>query len=141
MFGNLVNEHLPSFQDEDADSSEGVGGTDSLPNGHARVPSDATKAAQGLTSPLFPEVDPLLSLFKDSCKELVDLRQQVHAQKLGLGTIFSLLNCLLIFFLFACHGLKVDARLDNLKKEVQVQDSKHRKTLSEVSVLYMKKKW
>ncbi|KAK9144987.1 hypothetical protein Sjap_004890 [Stephania japonica] len=96
LFGNLVNEHLPSFRDEDADSSEGA---DGLPNGHAR---DASKTAQVLSSPSFPQVDSLLTLFKDSCKELVDLRQQV------------------------------DARLNELKKEVQVQDSKHRKTLTEL---------
>jgi hypothetical protein len=31
-------------------------------------------------------------------------------------------------------GLKIDGRLYNLKKEVSVQDSKHRKTLAEVSL-------
>ena len=80
LFGNLVNGLLPSFQEEETDSSEGhsnISGADSLPNGHLRVPSDASKLAQGLSSPLFPEVDKLLSLFKDSCKELVDLRKQV----------------------------------------------------------------
>ncbi|KAF9594498.1 hypothetical protein IFM89_031616 [Coptis chinensis] len=102
LFGNLVNELLPSFQEEETDSSEATGGNDGLPNGHRRVPSDAAKASQGLSSPLFPEVDSLLSLFKDSCRELIDLRQQV------------------------------DGRLHNLKKEVSVQDSKHRKTLSEL---------
>ncbi|KAF5182264.1 Exocyst complex component [Thalictrum thalictroides] len=102
LFGNLVNELLPSFQEEDSESTEGIGGNDGLPNGHLRGPSDAAKAGQGLSSPLFPEVDSLLSLFKDSCRELIDLRQQV------------------------------DARLHNLKKEVSIQDSKHRKTLSEL---------
>nr|DAD48679.1 TPA_asm: hypothetical protein HUJ06_018616 [Nelumbo nucifera] len=105
LFGNLVNELLPSFQEEDADSSEAQSGTvgnDVLPSGHLRAPSDAAKFAQGLFSPLFPEVDALLSIFKDSCRELIDLRKQI------------------------------DARLNNLKKEVSVQDSKHRKTLSEL---------
>ncbi|KAI3846996.1 hypothetical protein MKW92_019938 [Papaver armeniacum] len=108
LFGNLVNELLPSFQEEETDSSEGGGIHDGLPNGHSRIPSDAAAkaAAQGgaglTTSPLFPEVDSLLSLFKDSCRELIDLRQQV------------------------------DSKLLNLKKEVSVQDSKHRKTLSEL---------
>ncbi|OVA16950.1 Exocyst complex component Sec10-like [Macleaya cordata] len=102
LFGNLVNELLPSFQEEDTDSSEGIGGNDGLPNGHSRAASDVAKASQGISSPLFPEVDSLLSLFKDSCRELIDLRQQV------------------------------DAKLLNLKKEVSVQDSKHRKTLSEL---------
>ncbi|GLT71107.1 hypothetical protein SLA2020_431480 [Shorea laevis] len=73
LFGNLVNELLPSFQDEETYSSEGHG-----------------------------KVDKLLALFKDSYKELVDLRKQV------------------------------DGRLYNLKKEVSVQDSKHRKTLAEL---------
>ncbi|XP_043716679.1 exocyst complex component SEC10b-like isoform X2 [Telopea speciosissima] len=106
LFGNLVNELLPSFQEEETDSLEGhgsLGGNDALPNGHMRVPSDMAKSAQGgVSTPLFPEVDALLSLFKDSCKELVDLRQQV------------------------------DGKLYNLKREVSVQDSKHRKTLSEL---------
>lgn len=31
-------------------------------------------------------------------------------------------------------GWKIDGRLYNLKKDVSVQDSKHRKTLGEVSV-------
>ena len=75
----MVNELLPSFQEEEADSTDGhgIGGTDVLPNGHIRVSSDAAKFAQGLSAPLFPEVDALLSLFKDSCKELIDLRKQV----------------------------------------------------------------
>lgn len=30
--------------------------------------------------------------------------------------------------------MKVDGKLNNLKKEVAIQDSKHRKTLSEVSL-------
>jgi chromosome condensin MukBEF MukE localization factor len=48
-----------------------------LANGDVRAPSDAAKLAQGLSSPLFPEVDSLLSLFRDSCTELIDLRKQV----------------------------------------------------------------
>ncbi|KAI9382141.1 hypothetical protein POPTR_014G090100v4 [Populus trichocarpa] len=103
LFGNLVNDLLPSFQDEEADSAEGnIGGSDMLANGDVRAPSDAAKLAQGLSSPLFPEVDSLLSLFRDSCTELIDLRKQI------------------------------DGRLYNLKKEVSVQDSKHRKTLAEL---------
>ncbi|KAL3572055.1 hypothetical protein D5086_025959 [Populus alba] len=103
LFGNLVNDLLPSFQDEEADSAEGnIGGSDMLANGDARAPSDAAKLAQGFSSPLFPEVDGLLSLFRDSCTELIDLRKQI------------------------------DGKLYNLKKEVSVQDSKHRKTLAEL---------
>ncbi|KAH1075524.1 hypothetical protein J1N35_027852 [Gossypium stocksii] len=104
LFGNLVNELLPSFQEEEADTAggHGLGGTEALPNGHARASSDAAKFAQGDSIPLFPEVDALLSLFKDSCKELIDLRKQV------------------------------DGRLYNLKKEVSTQDAKHRKTLTEL---------
>lgn len=70
-----MNELLPSFQDEENDSSEGhsssISGNDALPNGHLR--GDAAKSA----APLFPEVDKLLALFKDSHKELVDLQKQV----------------------------------------------------------------
>ncbi|XP_039133436.1 exocyst complex component 5 [Dioscorea cayenensis subsp. rotundata] len=99
LFGSLVNELLPSFQEEDGVSHEGI---DGLPNGHGRMPSDVLKGGQGQSTPLFPEVDTLLALFKDSCKELIDLRHQV------------------------------DARLQNLKEEVAVQDSKHRKTLAQL---------
>ncbi|XP_004306734.1 PREDICTED: exocyst complex component SEC10 [Fragaria vesca subsp. vesca] len=105
LFGNLVNDLLPSFQEDETDSSEGhsnISGTDSLPNGHMRAPSDATRFAQGVSDPLFPEVDKILSLFKDSCKELVDLQTQI------------------------------DGKLLNLKKDVSTQDSKHRKTLTEL---------
>ncbi|XP_004510573.1 exocyst complex component SEC10b [Cicer arietinum] len=96
LFGNLVNELLPSFKLEELESDGG----DSLPNGHLR--SDANKYSQGVSSPLFPDVEKLLSLFKDSCKELLELRKQI------------------------------DGRLYNLKKDVTVQDSKHRKTLAEL---------
>ncbi|WMV19975.1 hypothetical protein MTR67_013360 [Solanum verrucosum] len=105
LFGNLVNEILPSYQEEESDSTEGHGngvGSDALPNGNLRAPPDAGKSAQGLSSPLFPEVNALLSLFKNSCKQLVDLRKQI------------------------------DGNLSDLKKEVVVQDSEHRKTLSEL---------
>ncbi|PWA49597.1 exocyst complex component sec10 [Artemisia annua] len=96
LFGNLVNELLPSFQEEEADSLEGnnnISGNDTLSNG---------RSAQGQTSPLFPEVDSLLSMFKNSCSQLVELRKQI------------------------------DGRLYNLKKDVASQDSKHRQTLSEL---------
>ncbi|KAG8364205.1 hypothetical protein BUALT_Bualt19G0104100 [Buddleja alternifolia] len=102
LFGKLVNELLPSYLEEETDTSEGHGANDALPNGHLRTPSDAAKLAQGLSSPLFPEVDALLSLFKNSCTQLTDLRKQI------------------------------DGKLYNLKKEVSTQDSKHRKTLSEL---------
>ncbi|KAG9132528.1 hypothetical protein Leryth_008452 [Lithospermum erythrorhizon] len=96
LFGNLVNELLPSFQDDDPDAADG---SDVLPNGNLRNPSDTSK---GLPSPLFPEVDSLLSLFRSSCMQLVDLRTQI------------------------------DGKLTNLKKEVAAQDYKHRKTLAEL---------
>ncbi|KAK4266905.1 hypothetical protein QN277_023765 [Acacia crassicarpa] len=105
LFGNMVKELLPSFQKEAIDSSEGqsnaIGG-DSFPNGHRRASSDTAKYAQALSSPLFPDVEKLLSLFKDSSKELAELREQI------------------------------DGRLHNLKKDVSVQDTKHRKTLAEL---------
>ncbi|CAN1237426.1 Exocyst complex component SEC10a [Linum grandiflorum] len=81
----MVNNLIPAFQEDDVDSGEG----------HA-------KFAQVASSPLFPEVDALLALFRDSCKELIDLRKQT------------------------------DGKLNNLKKEVSVQDSKHRKTIAEL---------
>ena len=71
-----MNELLPSFRVEEAESE----GSDSIPNGHLRGPFiDVNKYSQqqGASSPLFPEVEKLLSLFKDSCKELVELRKQV----------------------------------------------------------------
>nr|AFK35797.1 unknown [Lotus japonicus] len=76
LFGNLVNELLPSFKVE-AESD----GADSLPNGHMRAPSsDASKFSQTASSPLFPDVEKLLSLFKDSCKELLELRKQIDGR-------------------------------------------------------------
>lgn len=76
-----MNELLPSYQDDDTDAHHdghgNIGANDVLPNGTLRISSEATKVAQGLSMPLFPEVDSLLTLFKDSCKELIDLRQQV----------------------------------------------------------------
>ncbi|KAL6502468.1 Exocyst complex component 5 [Orobanche hederae] len=102
LFGNLVNKLLPSYLEEETDISEGHGATDAMANGHLRTGSDAGKWGQGLSSPLFPEVDALLSLFKNSCMQLIDLRKQI------------------------------DGKLNNLKKEVAAQDNKHRKTLSEL---------
>ncbi|XAR54015.1 hypothetical protein NMG60_11028994 [Bertholletia excelsa] len=104
LFGNLVKELLPSYEDE-SNSQEGhgiIGANDALPNGNLGIPADGARSAQGLTSPLFPEVDALLSLFQDSCRELIDLRK------------------------------KIDGRLNNLKREVITQDSRHRKTLAEL---------
>lgn len=73
-----MNELLPSFQEDETDSIEGHNiSNDAFPNGHLRAPSDTIKFSQGLSTPLFPEVDKLLALFKDSSQELVDLRKQV----------------------------------------------------------------
>ncbi|KAF8118171.1 hypothetical protein N665_0006s0164 [Sinapis alba] len=102
LFGNLVNDLLPSFLEEEGDSGDGHGNIDGLVNGHLRGQSDASRFSQMSSAPLFPEVDGLLSLFKDACKELIDLRKQV------------------------------DGRLNTLKKEVSTQDAKHRKTLTEI---------
>lgn len=68
-----MNELLPSFQEDDADGADGGGGQDALSNGPMR-------GLQGTAIPMFPAVEDLLALFKDSCKELVDLRQQVLYQ-------------------------------------------------------------
>jgi len=105
LFGSLVNELLPSFQEDDTESSEGrgsTGGQDVSSNGHIRFPAEATKANSSSGPPIFSDAESLLSLFKDCRRELVDLSHQI------------------------------DARLTNLKKEVALQDSKHRKTLSEL---------
>ncbi|XP_019418705.1 PREDICTED: exocyst complex component SEC10-like [Lupinus angustifolius] len=88
LFGNLVNDLLPSFRDSSEDSS---------------LKYNATQPGLSIsTTPLFPEVDNLVSLFHDSCQELLQLRNQI------------------------------DGRLHNLKKDVTVQDSRHRKTLAEL---------
>lgn len=106
-----------------------------MPNGHKRTPSDAAKFAQfaqfaqGPLSPSFPEADALLSLFKNSCTQLSDLRTQVF---------FWIVNSWKVFYmgLFFYTNLlclsKIDGRLYNVKREVATQDSKHRKTLAEV---------
>uniref|UniRef100_A0A0D6R2M0 Exocyst complex component Sec10 n=1 Tax=Araucaria cunninghamii TaxID=56994 RepID=A0A0D6R2M0_ARACU len=104
LFGSLVNELLPSLQEDDTESSEGrssTGGQDAIYNGHQRFSSETTKTS-GSGPPIFSEAESLLSLFKDCQRELVDLSQQI------------------------------DARLGNLKKEVAFHDSKHRKTLFEL---------
>nr|GLL20332.1 exocyst complex component SEC10 [Ipomoea trifida] len=105
LFGSLVDELLPSYQDEETASSEGhitISGNDSVPNGNLRMPPDAGKSAHGQLNALFPEVDALLDLFKNSCTQLIDLRKEI------------------------------DGKLNNLKKEVAVQDSKHRTTITEL---------
>ncbi|KAJ9542782.1 hypothetical protein OSB04_029288 [Centaurea solstitialis] len=96
LFAKSVNGLLPSFQDEDPDSPEGVtniSAADAVPSG---------RSTHVLSSPLFPKVDTLLVIFKDSCTQLAELRKQI------------------------------DGRLQKLKKDVAAQDSKHRKTLSEL---------
>lgn len=81
-----MNNLLPSFQEESLDLlSDGVIGgqlhSDGLVTGggHSRMPSESNlKLTQGPAIPFFPEVDALLNLFKDSCKELGDLSNQVY---------------------------------------------------------------
>eukprot|EP00252_Welwitschia_mirabilis_P014977 TRINITY_DN33064_c0_g1_i1.p1 TRINITY_DN33064_c0_g1~~TRINITY_DN33064_c0_g1_i1.p1 ORF type:complete len:834 (-),score=193.38 TRINITY_DN33064_c0_g1_i1:189-2690(-) len=95
LFGSLVSEYLPSFQEDDRESPDvrnNAGGQDASSNGNTRL----------LGPPQFSDAESLLSLFKDCRRELVDLSQQI------------------------------DARLTTLKKEVALQDSKHRKTLHEL---------
>ncbi|CAJ2645215.1 unnamed protein product [Trifolium pratense] len=67
LFGNLVNNLLSSFKLEDLEAE----GADSQPN--------VNKFSQA-TNPLFPEVEKLLSLFKDSSKELIELRKQIDGR-------------------------------------------------------------
>ncbi|KAJ0786012.1 putative exocyst complex component Sec10 [Helianthus annuus] len=59
LFAKLVNGLLPSFVEEEADSVDG--------------PINIS----GLLGPVFPEVDTLLLIFKDSCTQLVELRKQL----------------------------------------------------------------
>ncbi|CAH8303496.1 unnamed protein product [Eruca vesicaria subsp. sativa] len=127
LFGNLVNDLLPSFLEEEADSGDGHGNIDGLANGHLRGQPDASRFSQMSSAPFFPEVDGLLSLFKDSCKELIDLRKQVS---LCIGFFLSPSENLRL--LLTCFFWKVDGRLSTLKKEVSTQDAKHRKTLTEI---------
>lgn len=80
LFGNLVNELLPSYKEENAVSVEfhsNITAKDLLRNGSSQIPSDAGKSARASSSPMFPKVDALLSLFKNSCIQLIDLRKQV----------------------------------------------------------------
>lgn len=94
-----MNQHLPSFYVEEADSVDGIG-IDGFPNGHARAPSDVSKFSQGLASPFFPEVDTLLALFKDSSRELIDLRKQVQFSLLVSPTdMVSMVTVMLYSFL------------------------------------------
>lgn len=122
----MVNDLLPSYVEEETDTSEGNGATDAIPNGQL----NAAKATQASSSPFFPEVDSLLSLFKNSCMQLVDLRKQVQLQLIisfqcYVNHLVDLSN------IDVCS--QIDQKLYNDKSEVSAQDSKHRKTLSEVS--------
>ncbi|CAI9277973.1 unnamed protein product [Lactuca saligna] len=96
LYAKLVNGMLPAFRDEEIHSMEGlisVTTNDAVPSG---------KSAKGHSSPLFPKVDALLLIFKDSCTQLYELQKQI------------------------------DGRLHKLKKDVVSQDSKHTKTLVEI---------
>lgn len=125
-----MGELLSSFKLEEAEADDGE------PNGHIRVSSDAAKySSQAVASSLFPGVEKLLSLFKDSCKELFELRKEVFLPlPIGNFKFFWEFNLFKVLILLLCFGWKIDGRLYNLKKDVSVQDSKHRKTLSEVSL-------
>lgn len=90
-----MNDLLPSFLEEEADSGDGHGNIDGLGNGHLRGgQSDASRFSQMSSAPFFPEVDGLLSLFKDACKELIDLRKQVSVCVCvcGIGFFLSILS-------------------------------------------------
>ncbi|KAL4567040.1 hypothetical protein LXL04_022611 [Taraxacum kok-saghyz] len=96
LYANLVNGMLPAFVEEEINTMEGlinVTTNDAVPSG---------KSTQAHSSPLFPKVDALLLIFKDSCTQLYELRKHI------------------------------DGKLQKLKKDVVSQDSKHRKTLGEI---------
>ncbi|KAI7735319.1 hypothetical protein M8C21_029736 [Ambrosia artemisiifolia] len=76
LFAKVVNELLPSFIEDEAEAGEGminISTTDTFSSG---------RSAKGLLSPLFPEVDTLLLIFKDSCSQLAELRKQVDTDRL-----------------------------------------------------------
>lgn len=73
----LVSQLSSSCLEEITNASEGFGVNDSIPHGHKRTQSEVGKFSQPISSPLFPEVDALLSLFKNSGTQLIDLRKQV----------------------------------------------------------------
>ncbi|KAL9303855.1 hypothetical protein ACSQ67_021118 [Phaseolus vulgaris] len=101
-----VGELLPSFKLEEAEADDGE------PNGHIRVSSDAAKySSRAIASPLFPGL-------RSSCR-----CSRILAR-----------SCLIFGKRFSFLYRLIDGRLYNLKKDVSVQDSKHRKTLSEVSL-------
>lgn len=80
---------MPSYLEEETDASELSLANDVMPSGHLRTHSESGKFSQGISSPLFPEVDALLSMFKNSCLQLTDLRKQVRN-----------LNCRVNFLVF-----------------------------------------
>ena len=94
-----MNDLLPSFLEEEADSGDGHGGNiDGFANGHLRGHADASRLSQMSSSaPFFPEVDGLLSLFKDACKELIDLRKQVSVSASDtVLCVFLLVRCVIV---------------------------------------------
>uniref|UniRef100_A0A3Q7IEC5 Exocyst complex component Sec10 n=1 Tax=Solanum lycopersicum TaxID=4081 RepID=A0A3Q7IEC5_SOLLC len=90
-FGNLVTEVLPSCLEKEVDSLEGHGNIDGISNGHMRAPS-MSNAGKLLSSPLFPEVDALLSLFKNSSSQLVEQKRQLEKGVDGLFGSFARLD-------------------------------------------------
>lgn len=120
LFGGLVDELLPEYRGDD----------DGAPAPPPPPP------VLGAAPPVFPAVDELVGLFKHSCRELVDLRRQVchapaHPPEHGSAKNVVSIPRRLTHWIFL--GCQIDKRLQNLKKEVAVQDTKHRKTLGEVS--------
>lgn len=84
-----------------------------MPNGHKRTPSDAAKFAQfaqfaqGPLSPSFPEADALLSLFKNSCTQLSDLRTQVFFWIVNSWKVFYM-GLFFILIYYVCQRLMED---------------------------------
>ncbi|KAI3829255.1 hypothetical protein L1987_03374 [Smallanthus sonchifolius] len=125
LFANLVNGLLPSFIEEEADSMEGminISTTDTLSSG---------RSAKGLLSPLFPEVDTLLLIFKDLHTISSTSETGRYSRLASIILLTFMHRTSLLLSLIPCV-FKIDGKLQKLKKDVVSQDSKHRKTLGEL---------
>ncbi|XP_016563799.2 cytochrome P450 94B1 [Capsicum annuum] len=94
LFGNLVNEIIPSYQEQESNSvkrhENGIT-NNALANENLRALPDAEKSAQRLSTPLFPEVDAFVKnqdcgVFVSAYAEILSEEQQVHSCGFDAGT-------------------------------------------------------